>query len=87
VWIVVSWGTQLVQRPLKGSIQYAIVIINYAQSVHKVFLMYTLGTLYLNFTIKCASKMLGSPFKHAERSAEKQNYRPLQFSLLVSTNI
>ena len=60
-------------------------------SVHKVCMMHTLCTLHLNFTVKCAQKPLDSPVKHTVLhtvcSAENRKYRPLQFSLLISSHV
>jgi hypothetical protein len=74
----------------------AIVICKHAQSVHKEFLVYTLYTLYLTFTIKCAHQInysflndyaeVESAFcwKSKVCPAGNQNCRSLQFSLLIS---
>ena len=56
-------------------------------SVHKVCIMHTLCTLRSNFTVKCSHKLLDSPVKHTVCSAENRKYRPLQFSLLISTHV
>jgi hypothetical protein len=60
-----------VYHPWKGNIKYAAVSFKYAQSVHKEFLVYTLCTLYWNFTIKCAHEMLDSPIKHKKRCSQR----------------